>query len=82
MHWQVLEWDGADFILMQSGAYGSTIIQNSILSGSHYSRSLEAMQLLSEAIQCLVYKHFFAQHDPQLYSNALSVLMKPASCHC
>ena len=46
-----LDGSGAEFICLDASVFGPTVIQNSVLNGDHYGRSLEGMQLLSEAIQ-------------------------------
>ena len=50
---------GPKHVWLETGMFGPTVIQNSILNGSHYSRSLEGQQLLAEAMQRLLYKEFF-----------------------
>jgi hypothetical protein len=64
---------GADVIWLQAGVFGPTIIQNSILNGGHYSRALEGMQFLAEAIKQLLYKEFFAEGVDQ-YTAELTIL--------
>jgi len=39
----------ADVTWLQTGVFGPTIIQNSILNGGHYSHALEGMQFIAEA---------------------------------
>ena len=56
--------------------FDSAIIQNSILCGSHYSRSLEGMQLLSESFERLLYKECFAEKGVEPYVPALAILSK------
>ena len=53
---KLLGGSGADNIWLQAGVFGPTVIENSVLNGGHYSRCLEAMQLLAEAFERLIYK--------------------------
>ena len=59
---------------MEAGVYGATVIQNSILNGGHYSRSLDAQKLLAESMQRLLYKEFFADKGVANYSHELDIL--------
>ena len=54
--------------------YGPTVIQNSILNGGHYNRSLDAQKLLAESMQCLLYKEFFGEKGVASYSDELEIL--------
>ena len=59
---------------LETGMFGPTMIQNSILNGSHYSCSLEAQQLLAEAMQRLLYKEFFDEKGVSNYCEELELL--------
>ena len=48
-------------IWLQAGVFGPSIIQNSVLNGGHYKRSLDGSQFLAESIRGLLYKAFFAE---------------------
>lgn len=67
---------GADITWLQAGVFGPTVIQNSVLNGGHYNRSLEGMKYLAEAMQRLLYKEFFAEKGVQSYAEELSILKK------
>ena len=45
---------------LEAGVYGPTVIQNSILTGRHYSRSLDGQKLFAESMQRLLYKELFS----------------------
>ena len=66
-----LEGSGAENVWLEAGVYGPTVIQNSILNGGHYSRSLDAQKLLAESMQRLLFKEFFADKGVTHYSHEL-----------
>ena len=61
---------------LEAGVYGPTVIQNSILNGGHYSRSMDAQKLLAESMQRLLFKEFFADKGVTHYSHELEILGK------
>ena len=69
-----LRGSGAENVFLNAAGYGSTMIEGSILSGGYYNRALEALSLLSEAINRLLYKEFFASHDVENYKSELETL--------
>ena len=71
-----LEGSGAEDVWLEAGVYGAKVIQNSILNGGHYSRSLDAQKLLAESMQRLLYKEFFADKGVANYSHELDILSK------
>ena len=64
-----LEGSGAENVWLEAGVYGPTVIQNSILNGGHYSRSLDAQKLLAKSMQRLLFKEFFADKGVTHYSH-------------
>ena len=50
---------GAVHICLESGMFGPTIIQNSVLNGGHYNRSLLGIIHLAEGMQRILYAVFF-----------------------
>ena len=56
-----LQGSGASHIWLESGVFGPTVIENSILNGTHYLRSSKGMELLAEAMQRLRYAEFFKE---------------------
>ena len=71
-----LQGSGAEIVWLEAGIFGPTVIQNSVITGTHYSRSLEGMQLLAEAFQRLLYKEFFNQADATQYTEVFACLDK------
>ena len=71
-----LDGSGAEHVRLETGMFGPTVIQNSILNGGHYSRSLGGQQLLAEAMQRLLYKEFFAEKGVSNYSEEIEMLNK------
>ena len=71
-----LNGSGAEHIWLETGMFGPTVIEDSILNGGHYSRSLEGQQLLAEAMQHLLHKEFFAEKGVSNYSEELEMLNK------
>ena len=71
-----LDGSGAEHVWLETGMFGRTVIQNSILNGGHYSCSLEGQQLLAEAMQRLLHKEFFAEKGVSNYSEDLEMLNK------
>lgn len=69
-----LKGSGAESVWLEAGVYGSTVIQNSILNGGHYNRSLDAQKLLAESMQRLLYKEFFVENGVTRYSDVLEIL--------
>ena len=45
-----LERNGAENVWLETGVYGPTVIQNSILNGHHYSHLLDGQSLLAESM--------------------------------
>ena len=64
---QILVW-------LEAGVYGPSVIQNSILNGGHYNRSLDAQKLLAESMQRLLYKEFFLENGVTPYSDVVDIL--------
>ena len=71
-----LDGSGAEHVWLETGMFGPTVIQTSILNGGYYSRSLEGQQLLAEAMQHLLYKEFFGEKGVPNYSEELEMLNK------
>ena len=69
-----LQGTGAENVWLEAGVYGPTVIQNSILNGGHYSRSLDGQKLLAESMQRLLYKEFFAEKGISNYTQELEIL--------
>ena len=69
-----LEGSGAENMWLEAGVYGPTVIQNSILNGHHYSRSLGGQKLSAESMQRLMYKEFFSMKGVTNYSQELQIL--------
>ena len=65
---------GAESVWLEAGVYGPSVIQNSILNGGHYNRSLDAQKLLAESMQRLLYKEFFLENGVTPYSDVLDIL--------
>ena len=71
-----MEGSGAENVWLEAGVYGPTVIQNSILNGGHYNRSLDAQKLLAESMHRLLYKEFFTEKGIANYSQELDILGK------
>ena len=71
-----LEGSGAENMWLEAGVYGPTVIQNSILNGHYYSRSLGGQNLSAESMQRLMYKEFFSMKGVIItnYSQELQIL--------
>ncbi len=69
-----LKGSGANHIWLESGVFGPTVIENSVLSGTHYARSLIGMQLLAESMQRLRYVEFFREKGIHNYNSQLAAL--------
>ena len=75
-----LQGSGASHIWLESGVFGPTVIENSILNGTHYLRSLKGMELLAEAIQRLRYAEFFKENGILKYQQQLDLLTQLKQC--
>ena len=69
-----LSGSGAGTIWLEAGMFGPTIIENSVLNGGHYTRSLTCMQVLAEAMQRLLYKEFFTENNAAKYLRRVSLI--------
>ncbi len=52
---KALDGSGADYTWLQADVFGPSVVQNSVLNDGHYGLSLAGMQLLAEAVKCLLY---------------------------
>lgn len=73
---KILDGSGADTTWLQADVFGPSVVQNSVLNGGHYARSLEGMQLLAHAFRRLLYKEFFAAKGVEPYAAELATLAK------
>ena len=65
----------ADFTWLEAVIFGPEVIENSILNGGHYSHCLDALQLLDEAINRLLYIEFFNEKGIKAYKKEFAVLL-------
>ena len=61
---------GAEDAFIECGLYGPKSVQT-ILGGTHYYRSFNGLTMLSEAIERLKFKAFWASVNQNLYKNAV-----------
>lgn len=64
---------GAETILVESKAFGQNVVK-SVLAGTHYTRSLKGLTLLSECIERLQWAAFFKTKGVESYRNELELL--------
>ena len=68
-----LEGGGADTILSETKVFGKNEVKT-VLDGSHYSRALKGLLMLSEAIERLQWSEFFKQKGVNTYIKELTLL--------
>ena len=64
---------GAEIILAESKAFGKDVVR-SVLDGTHYTRSLKGLMLLSECFERLQWAEFFRIKGVREYTNELSLI--------
>lgn len=64
---------GAETILVESKAFGQHVVR-SVLDGSHYSRSLKGLLMLSECMERLQWAEFFKMEGIEKYRDELEHL--------
>lgn len=70
-----IQGSGASTLWLEAEVFGPTIIENSVLNGGHYVRSLLGMQLLAECFERLILREFFGQTQKD-YTNEFSQLQE------
>ena len=69
-----LSGSGVELVWLQADVFGPSVIENSVLNGGHYNRSLNGMLLLHEALERLLYRQFFETKGVSPYSSELIIL--------
>ena len=64
---------GAETILAETKVFGKNVV-NSVLNGTHYTRSLKGLSMLSECIERLQWAEFFKEKGHEQYINELKFL--------
>lgn len=70
---------GAETIFVESGAFGKNVVR-SVLDGTHYTRSLKGLTMLSECIERLQWAEFFKIHGVDQYMAELQLLKLLKGC--
>ena len=65
--------DGTEIISAESKAFGKDVVR-SVLDGTHYTRSLKGLMLLSECFERLQWAEFFRIKGVREYMNELSLI--------
>lgn len=68
-----IDGSGAETILAESKAFGRNVVR-SVLDGTHYTRSLKGLMLLSECLERLQWAEFFRINGVEPYMNELSLI--------
>ena len=68
-----IDGSGAEIILAESKAFGKNVVR-SVLDGTHYTRSLKGLMLLSECFERLQWAEFFRIKRVREYMNELSLI--------
>ena len=67
---------GAESVLLETGGYGPSIVDGSIMTAGHYNRALEGLSVLGESMSRLVYKEFFVSEGIENYRTQLETLVE------
>ena len=68
-----IDGSGAEITLAESKAFGKNVVR-SVLDGTHYTRSLIGLMLLSECFERLQWAEFFRIKGVREYMNELSLI--------
>ena len=68
-----IDCSGAEIILAESKAFGKDVVR-SVLDGTHYTRSLKGLMLLSECFERLQWAELFRIKGVREYMNELSLM--------
>ena len=68
-----IDGSGVEIILAESRAFGKNVVR-SVLDGTHYTRSLKGLMLLSECFERLQWAEFFIIKGVTEYMNELSLM--------
>ena len=68
-----IEGSGAEKIWTQNEVFGLNVVQ-SVIGGTHYSRSLKGLCLLAESMERLQWCQFFTQNGVNVYENEMKLL--------
>ena len=68
-----IDGSGVEIILAESRAFGKNVVR-SVLDGTHYTRSLKGLMLLSEWFERLQWAEFFRIKGVTEYMNELSLI--------
>ncbi len=76
-----LQNSGAEQIWTENNIFGDNVVK-SVMSGSHYSRSVKGMFLLSETMERLQLSEFFNEIGVSKYEKELKILMELKEAVC